>query len=89
MRRLRDDVMAKDEARIIVTVDAKSLKSIKEVAERLASEGMTVFQILPITGLIIGSCEPGIMSALKKLSGVSSVEEEMQIQLPPSNSTLL
>lgn len=71
---------------IIVTVTDAALKNITSVAEQLAAHGMKVERVLSATGVITGSCPPGKKPALGEIKGVQSVEDEVQVQLPPSDS---
>jgi hypothetical protein len=49
---------------------------------------MAVDRVMPLTGVIAGSTTPAKMSALKKVEGVLSVEEEAVAHLPPSDSSV-
>ena len=71
---------------VIVTVTDAALKNIKTVASQLKAKGMKVDQVLPVTGVISGSCQVGKEAALRAVKGVHSVEEEAQVQLPPPDS---
>jgi hypothetical protein len=71
---------------IIVTVADDMLANIHQVANSLAAEGMKVERVMPITGVIAGSCSSGKVSALEKVEGVMSVEEEAVAELPPPDS---
>ncbi len=71
---------------VIVTVTDERLKTIQDVATRLRAKGMTVERVLPVTGVISGSTAPSKMSALKKVAGVMSIEEEVTAVLPPPDS---
>ena len=71
---------------IVVTVDDAAMKDIDGVVSRLTAKGMSVDRVMPITGVITGSCGSAKMSALGSIAGVSSVEEEVGIQLPPPDA---
>jgi hypothetical protein len=73
---------------IIVTVTDAELKNIEAVASKLAAKGMKVDRVLPVTGVISGSCHPEKEAALKEVKGVHSVEAEAQVQLPPPDSEI-
>ena len=73
---------------VIVTVTDAALKDIDAVAKQLAAKGMKVDQVLPVTGVISGSCPAGKKATLKAVKGVHSVEDEVQVQLPPSDSDI-
>lgn len=74
--------MAKAKA-IVVTVTDAALNTIDAVAQKLAAAGMKVEQVLPVTGVITGSCPAGKMGALKTIKGVHSVEGDVPVQGPP------
>ena len=68
---------------IIVTVADDALKNIHELATKLAAKGMQVDRVLPITGIISGSCASTKFGELENVEGVMSVEEEASAELPP------
>jgi hypothetical protein len=68
---------------IIVTVADDALKNIHELATKLAAKGMKVDRVLPITGIISGSCTSTKLGELENVDGVMSVEEEASAELPP------
>lgn len=78
--------MSKKFKPIIVTVTDHMLQNIQQVADQLAAQGMKVEQVLPITGVITGSCASTKMSDLKKVDGVMSVEEEATAHLSPPDA---
>lgn len=78
--------MSKKLKPIIVTVTDDMLKDIHQVADQLVAKGMKVDRVMPVTGVIAGSCPSTKMSALEKVNGVMSVEEEAVAHLPPPNS---
>ena len=78
--------MAKRSKSIIVTVTDEMLGNIDQVAERLSAKGMKIDQVMPITGVISGSCSAARMPSLEKVAGVMSVEEEASAYLPPPDS---
>ena len=80
--------MAKNKKPIIVTVTDDALKNIDELAAKLTARGMKVDRVLPITGVISGSCASSKMGELENVDGVMSVEEEASAELPPSGSSL-
>jgi hypothetical protein len=79
--------MAKSKS-VIVTVTDTALKNIQAVANQLAAKGMKVGQVLPATGVISGSVPAGKAAALRAVKGVHSVEDEVQVQLPPPDSDI-
>jgi hypothetical protein len=73
---------------VIVTVADDALKNIHELADKLAAKGMKVDRVLPITGIISGSCASTKMGELENVDGVMSVEEEASAEAPPPDSSL-
>jgi hypothetical protein len=73
---------------IVVTVTDESLKDIKSVANQLAAKGMKVNQVLEITGVISGSCSEEKKPTLRTVRGVHSVEDDMEVQLSPTDSNI-
>lgn len=71
---------------IIVTVTDEMLENIDQVAEQLSSGGMKVDNVLPMTGVISGTCADSDISTLEQVEGVMSVEEEATATLPPPAS---
>lgn len=78
--------MSKKSTSIIVTITDEKLQDIEQVADELKDKGMKVDNVMPITGVISGSCTSGKLSALKKVDGVMSVEKEAVAYLPPPDS---
>jgi len=71
--------------KIIVTV-AEGQQDINEVANRLASAGMQVDQVLGTSGIITGSVADHLHPSIGLVDGVGAVEADSDIQLPPPNS---
>ena len=71
---------------IIVTVSDEALSDIQRIADNLKAKGMNVDRVMSMTGVISGSSPPSRLPALKKISGVASVEEELSAELPPVDS---
>lgn len=71
---------------VIVTVSDDALPKIRQLADELGAKGLKVDRVLPVTGVITGSCAASNVPALEKLDGVLSVEEEATTHLPPSDS---
>jgi hypothetical protein len=72
---------------IIVTVADDALENIHELANKLATRGMRIDRVLPITGVISGSCPSGKVGELENIDGVTSVEEEASADLPPPDQS--
>jgi hypothetical protein len=71
---------------IIVTVSDDALPNIRQLADDLGAKGLKVDRVLPVTGVITGSCVASKVPALGKVDGVLSIEEEATARLPPSDS---
>ncbi|MCG2622370.1 hypothetical protein LVY72_10630 [Arthrobacter sp. I2-34] len=67
---------------ISVTVEQDHLSMIGDVAEALRARGMQVTQVLQ-SGFITGSVSEDCRQALAAVSGVQTVDEQLQFQLPP------
>lgn len=80
--------MAKNSKSIIVTVSDDALAKIERVASELGARGMEVERVLPVTGVITGSCTASKIPALGEIDGVTSVEEEASAELPPPDSSV-
>lgn len=83
--------MTKNQAKIkslIITVTDESLPRIEQLANRLGKKGLKVERVLPVTGVITGSCPEAKVPALKKESGVLGIEEENTAYLPPPDSAV-
>lgn len=71
---------------VIVTVTDDALKDIQSVAKKLSAKGMKVDQVLPVTGVISGSCPIDKEDALRAVDGVHSLEEDASVQIAPPDS---
>ncbi|MCA0145224.1 hypothetical protein [Blastococcus sp. LR1] len=71
---------------VSVTVDDGHLAALDGVVQGLRAHGMQVDQVLDGLGIITGSVPPGVAGALSAVAGVASVDEQLGIQLPPSDS---
>jgi hypothetical protein len=71
---------------VVVTVTDAALKDIQSIAKKLTAKGLKVDQVLPITGVISGSCPVGKEAGLRNVKGVHSVEEDVSVQLAPPGS---
>jgi hypothetical protein len=67
---------------ITVTVDDAHLRSIAAVARELAAHGMTVDQVFPAAGCIMGSLPTAAASALRSVPGVASVDSQIVLSVP-------
>jgi hypothetical protein len=73
---------------IIITVSDDALPNIRQLADDLGARGLKVDRVLPVTGVITGSCATSDVCALEEVDGVLSVEEEATARLPPSDSSV-
>lgn len=69
--------MSEESKHVIVTVSDDAISEIQSLASRLRDQGMTVKRVLPITGVISGSVTASKLGTLRRVSGVTSVEEEL------------
>ncbi|RYY15722.1 MAG: hypothetical protein EOO04_28180 [Chitinophagaceae bacterium] len=74
--------------KVIITVNDEALPNINKLADKLGKKGLKVDQVMPMTGVIVGSCVEGKIQDLKDEDGVLSVEKEINIELPPSDDLL-
>jgi hypothetical protein len=66
--------------KIIVTIDEQHLADIQTVANNLQSLGMTVDNILSVSGIITGSASRSLIPSLKAVRGVLDVEEDKEMR---------
>lgn len=59
---------------ILVSVKDKALDRIDAIAAELRDNGMSVAEVLPLTGLVTGDADDGDLARLRKVAGVSSLE---------------
>ncbi len=78
--------MADPLARYSVTVDDGHLTDVETVARALRDSGMEVERVLGTVGVITGRAPAAARPALLAVEGVSSVDEQLRFQLPPSDS---
>lgn len=66
-----------------VRVTAQDAAELDRIADALQRSGLTVRQRLPELGLVTGDIDPTLVNGLMAVDGVSSVEPEGSVQLPP------
>ncbi|GAA1116862.1 hypothetical protein [Arthrobacter flavus] len=71
-----------------VTVDDLHRSAIQEVAEQLRSCGLEVDRVLGTVGMITGSAPENCRPDLEAVEGVSSVDGETRVLLPPPDSDI-
>ncbi|NKB81656.1 MAG: ketohydroxyglutarate aldolase [Nitrospirales bacterium] len=70
---------------VIVTLDDEHANSIEKVTDECRAAGLVVYESLDMLGQVMGEIDPDKESELRKISGVLSVEESQEYQLPPPN----
>jgi UDP-N-acetylmuramate-alanine ligase len=73
---------------LLVSVDDEHLDRFSEVVKGLEDAGMDVEQELEETGVITGSIDSEKVEQLRKVEGVSHVEESQQFQIAPPDSDI-
>jgi UDP-N-acetylmuramate-alanine ligase len=73
---------------LLVSVDDEHLDRFSEVVKGLEDAGMDVEQELEETGVITGSIDSEKVEQLRKVEGVSHVEESRQFQIAPPDSDI-
>jgi hypothetical protein len=66
-----------------IVVDCKDDVGIENVRHRLAAAGVEVDRVMPAIGTIFGSCEDTEMEQLNGIEGVTRVQPEGTVKLPP------
>ncbi len=62
---------------VAVIRDTKDLADLPRLAEELKAGGMTVRQVLPMSGMVTGSCAPGDIAALNRQVPRMAVEPDL------------
>ncbi len=73
-------------ARFSVTVDDGHRADLDAVAAALRDSGMRVDRVLGSLGLITGQAPADARPSLLAVEGVSSVDEQLRVQLPPPDA---
>lgn len=73
-------------AQFSVTVDGGHVAELDSVASALAASGMRVERVLGTLGLITGQAPADARAALLAVPGVSSVDEQLRVRLPPPDA---
>ena len=71
---------------LLVSVDDEHLDRFSEVVKRAEAAGMEVEQKMEDLGVLAGSIDPEKVEPLRRVEGVSHVEESRRIQIPPPDS---
>lgn len=72
--------------KVNISVADDYLSRFQEVVQQTKDVGLNVEQELDGLGIISGSIDPGRLADLERLEGVSAVEADRIIQLPPPDS---
>jgi len=69
--------------RLSLSVSDSHLKHLGKIAQAAKKAGMVVEQQLDTLGILTGSIDADKVSKLHRIDGVSSVEPERQVGVPP------
>ena len=72
--------------KVSISVDDEHLSEFAKVMKKVEKAGMEIDQELEDIGVATGSIDEEKVGKLKDVEGVSHVEEERQIQIPPPES---
>lgn len=73
--------MSKETKPVVVTVSDEALKNIEAVAKQLTAKGMHITRVMPLSGVITGSVAAESAAKLGSVSGVTSVEDDLKVQI--------
>jgi hypothetical protein len=71
---------------LLVSVDDEHLDRFSEVVKGVEDVGMEVEEKLEDLGVLTGSIDPEKVEPLRRVEGVSHVEESRRFQIPPPDS---
>ncbi len=74
--------------RLSLSVSDSHLKHLGKVAKAVKKVGMKVEQQHDALGVLTGSIDADKVERLRRIAGVSSVEEERQVGVPPPGSPI-
>lgn len=81
--------MAKEKkVQVLVSVDDQHLPKMGKVVERLKAAGLDVQQSMEAIGTVTGSVELAKLTRLKRVPGVSSVEQDQVTAIAPPESDI-
>jgi hypothetical protein len=80
--------MAVPRQAVSVSVADEHLDRFSEVLDQLTKAGLNVEQSLPAIGVVTGSVDSSKLAALKKVKGVSAVEQQQSFQIAPPESPI-
>ncbi len=74
--------------RLSLTVSDSHMRHLDKIAEAARKVGMVVEKQLESIGVLTGTIESGKIGLLHQIAGVSGVEKEREVQLPPPDSPI-
>ena len=74
------------EVRLSLSISDSHTNRIDEVAGAAIRAGMTVGQRLPDLGVLTGEIDRDKLVRLRQVDGISDVEEERTVRIPPPDS---
>ena len=72
--------------RLSLSISDSHMDRIDEVAAAATRAGMTVEQRLPDLGVLTGEIDRDKLVRLRQVDGISDVEEERTVRIPPPDS---
>ncbi|PWW21257.1 hypothetical protein JD79_00385 [Geodermatophilus normandii] len=75
-------------SRFSVTVDDGHLAELDSVASALRDSGMEVERVLGALGVITGQAPADARPSLLAVPGVTSVDEQLRVSLPPPDASV-
>jgi hypothetical protein len=75
-------------SRFSVTVDDGHLAELETVASALRDSGMEVERVLGTLGVITGQAPTDARPSLLAVPGVTAVDEQLRVQLPPPDASV-
>ena len=75
-----------DGRRVSVSVDDEHLETMATVADALRGQGMQVEQVMDQLGIISGVVPDSARESVSGVEGVVSVDDSLEVQLPPPDS---
>jgi hypothetical protein len=77
---------AQEPVSVVVAISDDHVDQITELARQMRDRGLRVERILRTLGTVTGRIQPSKISEIAGLDGVTSIEQERDIQLPPPDS---
>lgn len=77
---------AEETAGVLIAVEDAHLDRLQELAAELKAAGMSIDRVSEVTGTITGSVSPARMAGLRRVRGVSAVEPEQVVRIPPPDA---